>query len=189
MQAAVEEFHRATDQPVGTTPQLQDTALRATLIAEEVAEAAEVLRAGAIPESAKELCDVLYVVFGSAVTFGLSLHPIPSGQPEQSPGSLDEGDYWATALEAASERTVRCIRKQEDIAAVQAALSALAALTLDIGEVCGLHLDACFLLVHASNMSKIGGPIRADGKRLKPPTYRPADLGTIFAQAAEGRAV
>jgi predicted HAD superfamily Cof-like phosphohydrolase len=31
--------------------------------------------------------------------------------------------------------------------------------------------------VHRTNMEKAGGPVRADGKRLKPPDWRPPDIG------------
>jgi predicted HAD superfamily Cof-like phosphohydrolase len=31
-------------------------------------------------------------------------------------------------------------------------------------------------LVHASNMAKVGGPIREDGKKLKPPGWQPPDI-------------
>lgn len=51
------------------------------------------------------------------------------------------------------------------------------------GATFGIDLDKCFAEVHRSNMSKLGEdgkPIyREDGKVLKGPNYKPADLTTI----------
>jgi predicted HAD superfamily Cof-like phosphohydrolase len=44
----------------------------------------------------------------------------------------------------------------------------------------GIDLEEFFREVHASNMTKVGGEIRADGKRLKPAHYRHADIRSVF---------
>lgn len=44
----------------------------------------------------------------------------------------------------------------------------------------GIPLDRVLNEVHRSNMSKIGGPVRADGKQLKPETYSPPDVRGIL---------
>lgn len=36
--------------------------------------------------------------------------------------------------------------------------------------------------VHAANMAKAGGPVREDGKRLKPPGWQPPDIAAILAR-------
>ena len=36
----------------------------------------------------------------------------------------------------------------------------------------GLNLDDVFDLVHQTNMKKISGPVREDGKRMKPPGFK-----------------
>jgi predicted HAD superfamily Cof-like phosphohydrolase len=42
-------------------------------------------------------------------------------------------------------------------------------------------------VVHASNMAKVGGPVRADGKRLKPDGWTPPDIaGELRKQGWEG---
>ena len=179
MQTAVADFHRATDQPVGLTPALRDAPLRSALIAEEVTEAAIALRAGEVRESAKELCDVLYVVFGSAVTFGLTLLPlIPPVEPAEQP-TLQDAEHWARLIEAFGDRACQAIAG-DDLELVEIGLGLLAGAVLATGIACGLRLEECFAIVHASNMTKIGGPVRPDGKRLKPATYRPADLSEIL---------
>lgn len=40
----------------------------------------------------------------------------------------------------------------------------------------GIDLDPFFDEVHRSNMSKVGGAVREDGKRLKPRGWRPPDI-------------
>lgn len=40
----------------------------------------------------------------------------------------------------------------------------------------GIDLKPIFDRVHASNMAKLGGPVREDGKRLKPPGWQPPDV-------------
>lgn len=44
----------------------------------------------------------------------------------------------------------------------------------------GVDLEPFFAEVHRSNMTKVGGPVRGDGKRLKPDTYEPPNLGPIL---------
>jgi len=44
----------------------------------------------------------------------------------------------------------------------------------------GVELRPFFEEVHASNMRKIGGPVRADGKHLKPPGWTPPDLQRVY---------
>ncbi|GJL54660.1 MAG: hypothetical protein NPIRA02_17920 [Nitrospirales bacterium] len=45
---------------------------------------------------------------------------------------------------------------------------------------CGIDMEPVFQEVHRSNMSKIGGHKREDGKWVKPPTYSPADISPIL---------
>ena len=49
----------------------------------------------------------------------------------------------------------------------------------------GIDLQPYFDEIHASNMTKVGGPVRADGKRLKPAGYRPPNLREVFNQQLE----
>ena len=49
---------------------------------------------------------------------------------------------------------------------------------------CGVDADAVFAEVHRANLSKVGGPRRADGKLLKPPGWQPADVRGVIAQQA-----
>lgn len=122
-QQQVEEFHRTFEILALQTPTVPDEAtrlLRERLIEEEFAELREAMAAGDIPSIAKELADLLYVVYGTAVS-------------------------------------------------------------------CGIDMEDVFREVHRSNMSKIGGYKRADGKWVKPPTYSKAALEPVLlAQGWQG---
>jgi predicted HAD superfamily Cof-like phosphohydrolase len=44
----------------------------------------------------------------------------------------------------------------------------------------GIPEDAVYVEVHRSNMDKAGGPVRADGKRLKPEGWKPPDVAGVL---------
>lgn len=101
-QMAVAEFHQKFGQPIGLRPRFTDRRqLRAALIQEEAGETIAAILAGDMVETADGLCDLIYVVLGAAVEFGIDLEPL-------------------------------------------------------------------FKEVHASNLAKVGGATRPDGKVLKP---------------------
>ena len=115
-QAMVEEFHRKFDIATANRPTEigEDTKrLRVRLIQEEFDELKESMEAGNLAALAKEMADLLYVVYGTAVSYGIDMEPV-------------------------------------------------------------------FREVHRSNLSKVGGYKRADGKWVKPPTYSPADIQPIL---------
>lgn len=89
--------------------------LRRTLIREEYKELKQALETKNLPEIAKELCDLIYVVCGTAVSYGIDLQPI-----------------WEE--------------------------------------------------VHRTNMMKVGGANREDGKVLKPEGWQPPDILNLLKQ-------
>ena len=116
-QSMVERFHRRFDILVQQTPGQVDErtrVLRERLIQEEFEELKEAMGKGDLAAIAKELADLLYVVHGTAVSYGIDMDPV-------------------------------------------------------------------FREVHRSNMSKVGGYKRDDGKWVKPPTYSPAVIEPILA--------
>ena len=115
-QAMVEAFHSKFEIVVQTTPsELSEETkhLRVRLIQEEFDELKEAMASGNLAAVAKEMADLLYVTYGTAVSYGIDMEPV-------------------------------------------------------------------FQEVHRSNLSKIGGYKRADGKWVKPPTYSPADIEPIL---------
>jgi len=116
-QAMVEEFHKKFDILVHTSPTdaSEDTRrLRIRLIQEEFDELKESMMEGNLAALAKEMADLLYVVYGTAVSYGIDMEPV-------------------------------------------------------------------FREVHRSNLSKVGGYKREDGKWVKPPTYSPAKIEPLLA--------
>lgn len=120
-QKMVEEFHRKFEiliQPTPADPADDTKQLRIRLIQEEFDELKESMADGNLAAVAKEMADLLYVVYGTAVSYGIDMKPV-------------------------------------------------------------------FQEVHRSNLSKVGGYKRADGKWVKPPTYSPAKLEPILIAQRE----
>ena len=63
-----------SDVPTYPRPSVQD--LRVRLIEEETHEVIEAMRMGDLHEIAKELADLLYVTFGTAVTYGIDMDKV-----------------------------------------------------------------------------------------------------------------
>jgi predicted HAD superfamily Cof-like phosphohydrolase len=117
-QSMVEAFHRMFDIVVNPVPTVADGStrrLRVQLIQEEFDELKEALAAEDLSSIAKEMADLLYVVYGTAVSYGIDMEPV-------------------------------------------------------------------FREVHRSNMTKVGGYKREDGKWVKPATYSPARIEPILAE-------
>lgn len=120
-QTMVEAFHGKFDILTRTSPRElnEDTKqLRVRLIQEEFDELKDAMAAGNLAAVAKELADLLYVTYGTAVSYGIDMEPV-------------------------------------------------------------------FREVHRSNLSKVGGYKRADGKWVKPPTYSPAHIDPILEEQRE----
>ncbi|TMC59389.1 MAG: hypothetical protein E6J26_03995 [Chloroflexi bacterium] len=78
MQAKVKEFHAkfmGTDPDQPTIPDEDVQKLRLRLIDEEIREFAEASASGDLPAAIKELCDLLYVVLGTANAYGIDIEP------------------------------------------------------------------------------------------------------------------
>ena len=117
-QAMVDEFHRKFSILAQATPSdlnEETKRLRIRLIEEEFDELKEAMVGGDLAAVAKEMADLLYVVYGTAVSYGIDMDPV-------------------------------------------------------------------FREVHRSNMSKVGGYKREDGKWVKPATYSPARIEPILAE-------
>ncbi len=115
-QTMVEAFHSKFEILVRAVPTNLDEdtkQLRVRLIQEEFDELKEAMATGNLAAVAKEMADLLYVTYGTAISYGIDMEPV-------------------------------------------------------------------FQEVHRSNLSKVGGYKRADGKWVKPPTYSPADIESIM---------
>lgn len=78
-QKMVREFHKTFGLHVAEGPGVPDEkteTLRVRLIQEEFDELKEAVKARHLPHVAKELADLLYVVYGTAVSYGIDVEPV-----------------------------------------------------------------------------------------------------------------
>lgn len=78
-QQDVRDFHEKFGLDTADRPTLPDErvkVLRMQLVHEEASELAEALLLGDLTEIAKEAADVLYVVLGTLVSYGIDLEPV-----------------------------------------------------------------------------------------------------------------
>lgn len=103
VQQQVLEFHKTGGHVVNTQPNLVDfetMVLRVRFIEEEVAELLEAMALGYIHEIAKELADLLYVVYGTAISYGLDMEPISAEVHRSNMTKFGKpGEYEATCDE------------------------------------------------------------------------------------------
>jgi len=78
LRQAVTEFHQVYGLPVRDVPdtRVPEKQLRIDLIAEEFEELQEALAADDVVETADALADLLYVVMGAALTFGVPIDEV-----------------------------------------------------------------------------------------------------------------
>ena len=71
---------------------------------------------------------------------------------------------------------------KRDLAAIAKELADLLYVVYGTAVSYGIDMGPVFREVHRSNMSKVGGYKREDGKWVKPPTYSPAAIEPILIQ-------
>jgi predicted HAD superfamily Cof-like phosphohydrolase len=220
-QQMVLDFHRKfgltiNEQP--TIPSDKDAILRVNLIMEESGELLESAASDLRHEGyyalhdlfgnrvvlrstigiADACADMLYVIYGAGITYGLELAftvdetesfglgRFPAEGIRLKPAWLDEdllpllGRKCMEVNRRFAEATIR-----KDLKAIRISLESLLAFTHASALAAGIKIDAVFREVQRSNMSKIwpDGSIRRreeDGKILKPPTYSPADIKGVL---------
>ena len=184
-QSAVRDFHVVFNSTIGSYTAVRDTKLRWRLIDKERAEVIEAIEEGDLGNLAGELSDLLYVIYGSAVAFGLSLPDI-SMQDQASTMALREPVKQIGRINRSVERALVAIASED----VERAYKTMFAVLVAIARVeadCGLNLDGFFAEVHRANMEKLSGGKTPDGKALKPAGWLKPDLAGVLAaqQAAQ----
>ncbi len=123
------------------------------------------------------LCDSMYVTVGAAISFGIDLKLFV---PNLSTFPLPREPFecWkekAELLLAAKRVACDSIRPggvgRGDVNEAAVALSGLAATIGHVAAFYGIPLEEFWKEVQRANMAKVGGPVRSDGKRLKPPGW------------------
>lgn len=78
-QLSVEEFHKAFNifiAPAPGLPSVETRDLRIDLITEELNELEDAFKANDLVETADAIADLLYVVYGTAVSCGIDIRPV-----------------------------------------------------------------------------------------------------------------
>jgi predicted HAD superfamily Cof-like phosphohydrolase len=182
----VAEFHRAFGHPVGTAAKLPAQSmrdLRISLIAEELEEYCTAYTANDRIEMADALADLLFVLAGAAVVYGVAptetvISPYEGLAPVE--GMADAfADYlrddYVTYLQA---------EHADDLDAIAAAIVHMMVEIFGIARQSSIPINAVFAEVCRSNFSKLdehGKPVlRADGKILKSNRYSPPDIAAVL---------
>lgn len=182
----VREFHAAKRVHAGWMPDHPTAALppgladlRQALLDEEVAELHEAAAAGDTVKIADALGDIMYVLGGTAVTYGL---PFPveftscsDGPPGSVPGIVitDCADFAARSLRDAVDAC--------EPLAIGSAIGYFTRILDYIAVLDGIPLQAVVEAIHVSNMTKTNTP--DEGKLVKGPGYRPPRIAEILAGA------
>lgn len=94
----------------------------------------------------------------------------PGLQNEELRWDLIDEEYWE----------LREAIDEGDIVKAADALADLAYVTIGAAVEWGIDLSAVWDEVHAANMRKVGGPVREDGKRLKPEGWVGPDIEGVL---------
>jgi len=158
--------------------------LRIKLIDEEVRETAEAMKRKDTVEAIDGLCDVLYVTYGAADVYGVELDT--HDDEDQNP--LKEN--WTEVLncigdfEDSANQAMAAIRTKDKL---DVRLLDLASGCWDCaGQGLGIDLRPFFREVHRTNMNKLSGPVREDGKKLKPPDWKPPRIVEMLNRIRAG---
>ena len=152
--------------------------LCASLINEEVGETVRAIRARDIEGLVDGLCDALYVTCGAAISIGFNMSAmVQTLSPTTSirrPCAFERPEHMAEILLGAARAACLAIDDRD----AYSSAPALAGLACAVGYVAnewGIPLRPFWREVQRANMDKVGGPVRADGKRLKPPGWQGPD--------------
>jgi len=179
------EFNdKFSSRPKGSPPNLK---LRYALIEEEVKETIEAITNLDEIQIIDGLCDVLYVTYGAAHTLGMIIDT-KRYETQKITNKIDWGFI---------DNAVTDLRWQLHWIAVDIANKNMSDLEKDLTELAiecweigfkglGIDLMPFYEEVHRTNMAKLGGPKREDGKQLKPPGWEPPRIGEILKEMRNG---
>ncbi len=163
--------------------------LRIKLIQEEAEEFIDAVTDRDVIEAIDALCDILYVVYGTADVLDIALDT--SEAPKTKLGSKID---WALISSELRDFTscvggvVTEIRADHKALAVKNSLEELANGCWKAGAAAlGVDLRPFLMEVHRTNMHKLTGPKREDGKQLKPPGWKPPRIGAMYDRLQQGR--
>ena len=147
--------------------------MRFGLIEEEFGEYKDAVREIDVVEIADALADMIYVIYGAALTIGVDLESFIEDRDTNKNASLYEAfEDLASSIQ------------QSNLDALIKALADMVESIEGIAERLKLNLKACIDEVHRSNMTKLdadGKPIfREDGKIMKSDLYEAPNLVKVI---------
>ena len=102
------------------------------------------------------------------------------GIPDSVTPAIRRPELRAELIREEAAETIAAILRGDLIEAIDG-LCDILAVTYGAASEFGIDLAPFWDEVHRTNMAKAGGPLRADGKRLKPPGWSPPDIAGILA--------
>lgn len=187
-QAMVREFHIGIGQK-------KDVDLRINLIEEEAKEFIDAVDAKSVVATIDALCDLLYVTYGSADVFDIMLDA--SKDAALLPVTLTDVN-WAKirqdlrAFSISVEDAVKSLRLFQQFNAKGKLQNRLDDLVrgcwVCASQAIGVDLRPFFKEVHRTNMNKLKGPKREDGKQLKPEGWKPPRIAAMYNRLRAGNA-
>jgi predicted HAD superfamily Cof-like phosphohydrolase len=184
----VAEFHRAFGAYIATEPALPSAdirQLRISLIREELNEYCDAYMADDRIEMADALADLLYVLAGTAVAYGIAPdEPVESSYVRDPPIAERLTGVYSNYLRDDFSLYLRA-EETNDLEIIQSAIYHMMVEIFGIAWQCKIPINEVFAEVHNSNMSKLdihGKPIlREDGKILKTsPLFSPPDIAGVL---------
>lgn len=183
-QGMVRTFHEGTGQKA-------DADLRISLIQEEKDEFVDAVEQEDVISAIDALCDLLYVVYGTADVYKVDLDTVVA---EATTIATEINWHWVTQglpdLNRITRKALDTIKIFEEFNAkgkLKQDLESLANIAWHIGaRDLGVNLSPFFKEVHRTNMHKLSGPKREDGKQLKPPGWKPPRIHDMYDRIQAG---
>lgn len=110
----------------------------------------------------------------------VEFHRVVVGIPDSPVPQIRRPELRAALIEEEATETVEAIRRGDLIEAIDGMCDLLAVVYGTAAEF-GIDLEPFWDEVHRTNMEKAGGPVREDGKRLKPPGWQPPNIARVLA--------
>lgn len=182
-QELVHDFH------VGIGGQKADAKLRISLIQEEANEFFEAVEEENIVSAIDAICDLLYVIYGTADVYNVSISQrlqgdLSSGDPEWDLVRKDL-TYFKKTLEW-TLMTIETSDSPESKIGLRIELDRLNSEVWEMANNLRVKIEPFFLEVHRTNMHKLTGPKREDGKQLKPPGWKPPRISALYDRLQAG---
>lgn len=189
----VAEFQTAFGHPVATEPTLPSQEvrdLRTNLIQEELFEYCDAFDADDIIEMADALGDLLYVLAGAALTYGVAALDEPIWSPYEGMAPAENGATCFPDLLREDFAAYQRAEESGDLQQIQFAICHFMVEIYGIARQQSVPINAVFREIHRSNMSKLmpDGSVlrRADGKVMKGTLYSPPNIAKVLAEHSDG---